>query len=119
MFGVAVSLRSVTQLRIDEVLMRGFPSVRIARSQRISATIPISLVLQGEDPKTEHDAYTVNISSKGARIRTVFVLSPGQMVGIVLDGDARGAITSRVVWVERSSVVGSLAGLEFLDTLPT
>ena len=99
--------------------MRGFPSAHVPRSQRISATIPITLVLQGEDPKTEHDAYTVDISSKGARIRTVFVLSPGQMVGIVLEGDSRGAITSRVVWVERSSVVGSLAGLEFLDTLPT
>ena len=71
----------------------------------------------GEDSKTEHDAYTVDISSKGARIRTVFVLSPGQMVGIVLAGDSRGAMTSRVVWVERSSVVGSLAGLEFLDTM--
>jgi hypothetical protein len=99
--------------------MRGSPSVHVPRSQRVLATTPIGLVLQGEDPETEHDAYTVNISSKGARIRTVFVLSPGQMVGIVLDGDSRGAITSRVVWVERSSVVGSLAGLEFLDTLPT
>ena len=93
--------------------MRGFPSAPVPRLPRVSATIPISLLLQGENSKTEHDAYTVDISHKGARIRTVFVLSPGQMIGIVFAGDSGQAILSRVVWVKRSSVVGSLAGLEF------
>jgi hypothetical protein len=90
-----------------------------ARSaQRVSATIPISLLLDWEGSKIEHDAYTVDLSSRGLRVRTTFVLFPGEMVGIVPSGEAGQAIPSRVVWVERSSVSGCLAGIEFLDTLP-
>jgi hypothetical protein len=85
------------------------------RLERVSATVPISLLLDWGDSETECDAYTVDISRKGARVRSVFILSPGQMVGIAFEGDSVQAIPSRIVWVERSST-GSLAGLEFLDT---
>jgi len=90
-------------------------SSALARSaHRVSATIPISLLLDWEGSKTEHDAYTVDLSSRGVRLRTTFVLFPGEKVGIVPLGDAGQAIPSRVVWVERSSAAGCLAGLEFL-----
>ena len=88
------------------------------RLERVSATVSISLLLDRGNYEMEHDGYSVDISRKGARVRSVFVLSPGQMVGIVFEGDSWQAIPSRVVWVERSSVVGCHAGLEFLDTLP-
>ena len=96
--------------------MRASSSPSGRRVKRISATIPLSLVLEHEDSK--HDAYTVDISPNGARIRTDLVLSPGQMIGIVASGDSGQAIPSRVVWVERSTDVGSVAGLEFLGPWP-
>jgi hypothetical protein len=98
--------------------MQVLPPTPDRRLQRVSATITISLLLEQEDSSTEHAAYTVDISSKGARVRTAFVLIPGQMVGIVASEPSGQAIPSRVVWVQRSSVVGSLAGLEFLDPPP-
>jgi hypothetical protein len=99
--------------------MQPVSSAHLRRSQRLSATIPISLLVEREDPKTEHDAYTVDLSRKGVRVRTTFVLFPGEMVGIVPWGDPGQAIPTRVVWVRRpGSGRGSLAGLEFLETLP-
>ena len=98
--------------------MQVFPSTPIRSLQRVSATIPISLLLDSEGSKTGHDAFTVDISRKGARIRTTFVLLPGEMVGIVPFGDSGKTIPSRVVWVEPATLFGSLAGLEFLETLP-
>ena len=83
------------------------------RQQRVSATIPISLLLERDESETMHDAWTVDISPTGARVRTAYVLLPGEMVGIIPIGDTGQAIPSRVVWVNRSSV-GSLAGLEYL-----
>ena len=98
--------------------MQTFPSAPLRRLQRVLGTIPISFLLEGEDSKAEHDAYTVDFSRNGVRVRTTFALFPGERVGIVNWGDSGQAIPSRVVWVERSSVRGSLAGLEFLETLP-
>jgi hypothetical protein len=99
--------------------MPSVSSAHLRRSRRILGTIPISLSVEWEDPKTEHDAYTVDLSRRGVRVRTTFVLSPGEMVGIVPWGDSGPAIPTRVVWVQRpGSGRGSLAGLEFLDTLP-
>ncbi len=94
-------------------------SAPVRRSKRVSATIPISLMLEWEDSNLGHDAYTVDLSRKGARVRTTFVLSPGEIIGIVPWGESGKQIPSRVVWVQRSSVAGSLAGLEFLDPLLT
>ena len=85
------------------------------RTQRVSATIPISLLMQMEDSKTKHDAWMVDISSKGARVRTALVLLAGQIVGIIASGDSGQAAPYRVVWVERSSS-GCLAGLALLET---
>ncbi|MGO8790147.1 MAG: PilZ domain-containing protein [Terriglobia bacterium] len=98
--------------------MQGSSSASARRSQRVSATLPLSLLLEWEDSKMGHDAFTVDLSSQGARVRTTVVLSPGDRVGVVAWGDSGQAMPSRVVWVRRSSVAGSLAGIEFLGTLP-
>jgi hypothetical protein len=93
--------------------MQQVSSANLRRSQRLSAIIPISLLMDWEDSKTEHDAYTVDLSRKGMRVRSTFVLSPGDAVGIVPWGDSGPAIPSRVVWVQRGC--GSiLAGLEWV-----
>ena len=94
--------------------MEVFISAPARSFDRVSATIPISLFLEGEDSKMEHSAYTVDFSHDGVRVRTSLVLFPGEMLGIVAWGDSGKAIPCRVVWAERSSVSGSLAGLEFL-----
>jgi hypothetical protein len=97
--------------------MQDFPSASVRRLHRVSVTIPISLLVKSEDSETRHDAFTVDFSRRGARVRTTFLLSRGEMVGIIPWGDCGEAIRSRVVWVQRSSVFGALAGVEFLDTL--
>jgi hypothetical protein len=90
-------------------------AVHKRRPERVSATIPVSLLLDGEDSKTEHDGWMVEISPRGARVRTSFVLLAGQMVGIAASGDSGQKTSYRVVWVERSSS-GCLAGLALLET---
>ena len=95
--------------------MQVAPHTTERRSERVSATIPIILLMQQDDSKTEHDAWMVDISSKGARVRTALVLLAGQIVGIIPSGDSGQAIPYRVVWVERSSS-GCLAGLALLET---
>ena len=95
-----------------------FPAGR-RRSQRIPATIPIWLVVESEGLKLELESSTVDLSFHGAKVRTPFVLLPGETVGIVTKGDIRHAISARVVWAQRAETdLWSLAGLEFLETLP-
>jgi len=95
--------------------MQDLSSTPVRRLQRVSATIPISLMPEWEHSKTGHEAFTVDLSRTGARVRTTFVLSAGEKLGIVPWGDSGQTIPSRVVWVQRG--YGSLlAGLEFLDT---
>ena len=87
------------------------------RSQRIVATIPISLFPHKHDRKEAYDAYTMDLSRFGARIRSNFELSVGDEVGVLPSGDPGQAIRSRVVWVQRTSTSESYAGLEFLSPL--
>lgn len=95
--------------------MEASPSLAERRLQRLPATIPISLLLAREDFSTEFDAYTVDVSHKGMRVRTTFALFPGDRIGIAAGSEFEQSISSRVVWSQRSAQGGSLAGLEFLD----
>ncbi len=83
---------------------------------RISATIPISLIPQAAYSQESHDAYTVDVSPFGARIRTTFVLTAGQLVSVCAAGDLAQTYPCRVVWAKQSYAGGSVAGLEFLPT---
>jgi hypothetical protein len=99
--------------------MRDPPSADLRRSQRIPATIPIRLVVESEGFKVEHEASTIDLSLRGVKVRTRVVLLPGETVGIVTKRDIRHAISARVVWAQRAGTdLWSLAGLEFLETLP-
>jgi hypothetical protein len=89
------------------------------RSRRIPATIPIRLVVESEGLKLELESSTVDLSFHGVKVRTPFVLLPGETVGMVTEGDTRHAISARVVWAQRTGAdLWSLAGFEFLETLP-
>jgi hypothetical protein len=71
--------------------------------------------MQPEDANTKHDAWMVDISASGARVRSSLVLAAGQTIGITPSGDSGQAIPYRVVWVERSSS-GCIAGLALVET---
>ena len=95
--------------------MQNVSAPPVRRSRRLLATFPVSLFLDRDDSGTGIDAYTVDISRFGARIRTTFVLSPGETIGFAASEDSGPPTRSRVVWVQRASVAGSLAGVEFLE----
>ena len=99
--------------------MRAVPPADLRQSQRIPAAIPIRLVVESEDFKAEHEASTIDLSLRGIKVRTSFALLPGEIVGIITRGDSRHAISACVVWVHRGGPgLWSLAGLEFVETLP-
>lgn len=88
------------------------------RWDRQPASIPISLVLKPEEFRTDESATTLDISLRGARVRTKLALVPGEWVGVVAKGEFPHAIPTRVVWArEEESTHWVLAGLEFIDTV--
>jgi PilZ domain len=100
--------------------MRAAPPADLRQSQRIPATIPILVVLESDGFKVERQASTVDLSVRGVRVRVPFRLVPGELVGIITQGDSRQSIPSCVVWAQRERTdLWSLAGLAFLDTLPS
>ena len=87
------------------------------RFQRISTTVPVTLLLDREGTQTECEAYTVDLSQKGIRVRATSMLTPGETVGIAHWSESSQTVMARVVWALPSHL-GSLAGLEYPDTLP-
>lgn len=90
------------------------PVLTDRRVPRISATIPLTLKL-ASDSKANFEGYTVDVSQKGLRLRTMFVLYAGDRLGVACDAETDRSIPSRVVWVQRTALGGSLAGIEFLE----
>ena len=89
------------------------------RWEREPAAIPISLVLKAENFKSDTLATTIDVSLSGVGVRTTLALVPGEWVGIVAKGDFPHAIPTRVAWArEDESSHWTIAGLDFLDTLP-
>ena len=60
--------------------MRDAPATVLCRSPRISATIPIRLVVAYESVKVEAEDSTVDLSVQGLRVRTPLGLLPGDKV---------------------------------------
>ena len=88
------------------------------RWERRPATIPISLVSKAGHFKTDDSAITVDISLRGAKVRTKLTLIPGEMVRFVPEGKFPDAIPTRVAWVREDEDESShwrFAGLEYLD----
>lgn len=91
----------------------------LRRSERVSATIAISLVKGAECFRSDLGATTTDISLYGMRVRTMLTLVPGEWVGVVPKGEFPHAIPAHVVWVrEEESSPWICAGIQFLTTLP-
>jgi hypothetical protein len=86
------------------------------RSLRVHEAISIGIAIAPENYRVEHEAFTMNQSLQGVRIRTAIPLLPEEMVVAFPRGDSRHATPARVVWVRRPiSSAGYIAGLEFLS----
>jgi hypothetical protein len=95
--------------------MQTISAVDLRRWERQPVTIPIGLVLKADHFKADDSAITIDISLRGARVRTKLALVPGEWVGVVPKGEFPQAIPTRVVWVrEDESSNSTIAGLEFL-----
>jgi hypothetical protein len=85
------------------------------RSERKIAKIAIVVFVDHEREQGGSDAYTVDVSALGARIRSGLSLTPGQMVEVVPVNGSE-PVAARVVWVGNpASELQGQAGLEFLD----
>jgi len=88
------------------------PFARQAR--RLPARIPVKLIFDSRRPEVTHNAFTVDISPSGARVRAGVSLSPGQAVNVIPNEGTQYAIPGRVVWVsEVPADPGAEAGIEF------
>lgn len=88
------------------------------RWERRTASIPVNLVSKTDNFTWDDLAVTVDISLRGAKVRTKLALVPGELLGFVPKGEFPDAIRTRVVWVrEDDPGHGTLAGLEFLNAL--
>jgi len=85
------------------------------RSERRIAKIAIVVFVDKEHEGQGSDAFTVDVSTLGARIQSDLALTPGQMVEVVPVNGA-DSVAARVVWVGKpASELQGQAGLEFLD----
>jgi hypothetical protein len=75
----------------------------------------ILVFVESEREWEGYDAFTLDVSALGARIKAGISLTPGQVVEVVpIDG--ADPVTGRVVWVGKpASELEGQAGLEFLD----
>ena len=84
------------------------------RWERQPSKIPISLVLEADRLKADDSAITVDISVRGANVRTKLALVPGQWVKVAAKGEFKHAIPALVVWArEDESGHWTSAGLQF------
>lgn len=86
----------------------------LRRWQRTPVTIPISLVSEADPFKADDSATTVDVSLRGASVRTKLALVRGEWVGVVARGKFPRTIPGLVVWVRKDEPSDSTsAGLEF------
>lgn len=91
------------------------PQTTHRRSERKIAKIAIVVFVDHEREQGGSDAYTVDVLTLGARIRSELSLTPGQMVEVV-PVNGSDPVVARVVWVGNpASELQGQAGLEFLD----
>jgi len=85
------------------------------RSERRIAKIAIVVYVEKENEREGCDAFTVDVSELGARIKAGISLTPGQMVEVV-PVNGSDPVAARVVWVgATASELEGQAGLEFLN----
>jgi hypothetical protein len=83
------------------------------RWQRQTSKIPIRLIMEFDPLKADDSAITVDISPRGASIRTKLALALGDWVKIAAKGEFKQLVAALVVWVrEDESDHSTVAGLE-------
>ena len=96
--------------------MPDVPNAVERRSQRKSAEIVVTLVIEGEE--ADHLANAIDMSQHGLRVQTDVALATGQRVGLLLSDTPSYVIGARVVWLGKAdSEQAGEAGLEFLKPL--
>jgi hypothetical protein len=88
------------------------------RSDRIFVRLPVTLLVDSDQERVAQDAFTVDLSQLGVRVRTDLSLAPGQSVDVFPNRGLKHPIPSRVIWVgEHGAPQHGEAGLEFLRPL--
>ncbi len=88
------------------------------RSDRIFVRLPVTLLVDSNRERVAQDAFTVDLSQLGVRVRTDLTLAPGQSVDVFPNRGLKYPIPSRVIWVgEQGEQRFGEAGLEFLSPL--
>ena len=94
--------------------MTSLPQENRRRTERRIAKIAIVVFADKEHEQEGSDAYTVDVSTLGARIQSDLSLTPGQIVEVVPVNGSQ-PVAARVVWVgSPASELEGQAGLEFL-----
>jgi hypothetical protein len=97
--------------------MKSALSIETRRSRRQRESNPIRIAIASEGYGVEHQAFTIDESLCGVRIRAVVPLSPGEAIAVSRREGSLRTIPARVVWVRRPiSSAEYIAGLEFLST---
>lgn len=86
------------------------------RWERRPLSIPVTLASKTGNFQVDDSATTVDVSPRGAKVRTKLSLAPGELLGVFPKGEFPDAIRTRVVWVNEYEFDDwTLAGLEFLN----
>jgi hypothetical protein len=84
------------------------------RWEREQAAVPISLVSGANPDKADDSAITVDISNRGASVRTKLALIPGEWLKVAGTGEYPRPTPALVVWVRMDeSSHSTVAGLTF------
>ncbi len=87
------------------------------RFERRLTTIPVKLVIKADYSKVDDSAIAVDISPRGACVRTKLQLDPGDWVGVIPKDGFTYAIPTRAVWVREDEFTHwTFVGLEFFKT---
>ncbi|MGH9430947.1 MAG: PilZ domain-containing protein, partial [Terriglobia bacterium] len=93
------------------------PSER-RRSERAVVNRPVALLVDSSHDQIAHNAFAIDLSEVGARLRAGIDLTPGQLVTIIPNEGTAQSVKSQVIWVgEKGSERSGEAGLAFLQPL--
>jgi hypothetical protein len=84
--------------------------------ERTLIEMPVTLLVESDRRNVCHDAVTVDLSPRGARVRGKIAVTAGTSIDLISRGDTPRVVPSRVVWVNLTGPdrFGE-AGLQFLE----
>lgn len=86
------------------------------RAERQETSKAIALVVESEHREISSQAFAVDLSQLGARVRTSVRLEPGQQVTVIPREGKAYSVPSRVIWIHGLDSDGDAeAGLAFLE----